>query len=328
MSAAPLALAMRAARDFRGLLQHRLIVLVVLWVVIAGVNARLSPYFLQWNTVTGVLQFSSVIGLLGLGESLVVLGGGGGIDLSVGAMLSFAAVMIGFMVRAGIPVWGAAAAGVGFSAGLGAVNGLLVTGIGIPPLVATLATLYAYSGVAVALTQGVPIAGFPAAFGILGQMDVLGIPLQVLLFLLPAYIVSHTALSYTPFGRHVYLVGDNEAAARLVGVRVGRVRLMLYTVSGLLAGVGAVIMNSWLLTARPDAGAGTELMAITIAVLGGFNIFGGEGSLTGALAATIVIVTLQNGLQLANINPVWQLGFIGILLIVSVALNQLLVYHK
>ena len=94
MSAAPLALAMRAARDFRGLLQHRLIVLGVLWVVIAGVNARLSPYFLQWNTVTGVLQFSSVIGLLGLGESLVVLGGGGGIDLSVGAMTGFTSILV------------------------------------------------------------------------------------------------------------------------------------------------------------------------------------------------------------------------------------------
>ncbi len=310
------------------LFQHRLAVLGMLWLAIAAADAELSPYFVRTDTITGILQFSSVIGLLGLGESLVILGGGGGIDLSVGATLSLVAVAIGFIMRAGATVWVAAVLGVGLAAGLGAANGVLVTMLGIPPLVATLATLYAYGGLAVALTQGVPIAGFPPAFAVLGQTTILGIPLQVLLFLLPAYVGLHFMLNYTPFGRHIYLVGDNEGAARLVGVPVERTRLVLYTVSGLLAGLGAVIMNSWLLTARPDAGAGTELMAITIAVLGGFNIFGGEGSLTGAMLATLVIVTLQNGLQLANINQIWQLGLIGTLLIVSVALNQVFVYRR
>lgn len=315
-------------RNIATIFRYRLAVLVVLWLAIAVTSAALSPYFLRADTVTGILQFSSVIGLLGLGESLIILGGGGGIDLSVGAMLSLAAVVMGFIVRAGVPVWAAAGLSVVLAAALGTLNGILVTVIGIPPLVATLATLYGYGGLAVAMTGGVPIAGFPSTFAILGQTVVGRVPLSVLLFLLPAYVCLYFVLNHTPFGCHVYLVGGNESAARLVGVQIERTRLLLYTVSGVLAGLGAVIMDSWLLTARPDAGVGTELMAITIAVLGGFDIFGGEGSLTGAMLATVVIVTLQNGLQLANINPIWQLGLIGTLLIVTVALNQIFVYHR
>lgn len=308
-------------------LHHRTGVLAVLWLLVAVICAKLSPYFMRWDTVTGILQFSCVIGLLGLGESLVILGGGGGIDLSVGAILSLVAVSIGFLVKAGLSLWQALVTGMVLGTGLGALNGVLVTFVGIPPLVASLATLYAYGGLAVAVTQGRPIVGFPGSFGALAQSTVLGVPLQVLVFLLPAYALVFLVLRYTPFGRHIYLVGNSDAVARLVGVKVGLVRGVLYALSGLLASSGAIIMDSWLLTARPDAGAGMELMAITVAVLGGFDIFGGEGSVAGTLMATLVIVTLQNGLQLANINPIWQLGVVGLLLILSVAANQLVVYR-
>jgi ribose/xylose/arabinose/galactoside ABC-type transport system permease subunit len=308
-------------------LRHRTGALTVLWVLVAAICAKLSPYFMRWDTVTGILQFSCVIGLLGLGESLVILGGGGGIDLSVGAILSLVAVGIGFLVKAGLPLWEALTMGMALGTGLGALNGVLVALVGIPPLVASLATLYAYGGLAVALTQGRPIVGFPESFGALAQSSVAGVPLQVLVFLLPAYALGFFVLRYTPFGRHIYLVGNSDIVARLVGVKVGFIRGILYAISGLLASSGAIIMDSWLLTARPDAGAGMELMAITVAVLGGFDIFGGEGSVVGTLMATIVIVTLQNGLQLANINPVWQLGIVGLLLILSVAANQLIVYR-
>lgn len=307
------------------LMRHRAVFLLFLWLIAIAVMSLLSPYFLELRTAAYLLQFVPVLGLLGAGQTLIMLAGGPGIDLSIGANLSLSGIFMAFLVTLGVNVWVAALLCLMFAGLLGLVNGFLINYIGIPALMATLATLFVYGGLALALTNGIPISGFPSSFAFLGQGQILGLPAQFVLVFIPAMILLHFVLSRTVWGKHIYATGNNEHAAHLLGLEVQRLRAALYALGGVLAGVGAVITNSWFLTARPDAGSGMELMSITIAVMGGTHIFGGEGRLPGTVLAILIVVTLQAGLQLANISGAWQLGVIGMLLIGSVVLNQVVI---
>jgi ribose/xylose/arabinose/galactoside ABC-type transport system permease subunit len=304
-------------------LRSRLGFLLAANVVAAIVMTQLSPYFLTVGNGQAMLQFGAVIALLALGQTLVIVTGGGGIDLSVGSMLSLTSVLFGLMaVDAGIPLPVAAVLAVLAGAVLGAFNGILITGVGIPPIIATLGTLYLYGSLAVVMTDGVPISGFPDGFGFLGQRTLAGIPAQILLVVAPVALLLGWMVARTALGRSIYLVGVNELAARLTGIAVDRTRIVVYALSGALAGLGAIVTTSWLMSARPDAGNGYELQAITVAVLGGTNIMGGEGTLGGALLAVLVVTMLGQGLQLANVDPTWQLGILGLLLLLAVMLNE------
>lgn len=304
------------------LMRHRAIFLLVLWAAAAVIMASLSPYFLEVRTVGYLLQFIPVLGLLGVGQTLIMLAGGPGIDLSIGANLSLSGVFMAFLVTLGANVWLAALLCIVFAALLGMLNGVVINYLGVPSLMATLATLFIYGGFAVALTNGIPVSGFPNDFAFLGQGQLLGLPAQFVLVFVPATVILHLLLTRTVWGNHVYAAGNDEKAAYLLGVKVRALRTALYTLGGVLAGLGALITNSWFLTARPDAGAGLELMAVTIAVMGGTHIFGGEGRIPGTVLAMLIVVTLQGGLQLANVSSAWQLGIIGLLLIGSIMLNH------
>jgi ribose/xylose/arabinose/galactoside ABC-type transport system permease subunit len=305
------------------LLRTRLGFLLALNVVAAVVMSQLSPYFLTLGNAQAMLQFGAVVALLALGQTLVIVSGGGGIDLSVGSTLSFVGVLFGLMFTdVGIPLWLAAVLAIGAGFALGAVNGVLVTVIGIPPIIATLGTLYLYGSLAVVITDGVPISGFPDGFGFIGQRTLAGVPTQILLVVAPIAALLIWMVARTALGRSIYLVGVNELAARLTGISVMRTRIAVYALSGALAGVGAIVTAAWLMSARPDAGSGYELQAITVAVLGGTNIFGGEGTLAGSLLAVLVVTMVGQGLQLAGVDPTWQLGILGLLLLVAVMLNE------
>lgn len=305
------------------LLRTRLGFLIAANVVAAVVMSQLSPYFVTVGNGQAMLQFGAVIALLALGQTLVIVTGGGGIDLSVGSVLSLAGVLFGLMfTKLGIPIPVAVVAAVAAAALMGAVNGVLVTVVGISPIIATLGTLYLYGSLAVVITDGVPVSGFPEWFGFIGQRTLAGIPTQILLVVAPIAVLLGWVVARTALGRSIYLVGVNELAARLSGIAVARTRIVVYSLSGALAGVGGIVTASWLLSARPDAGTGYELQAITVAVLGGTNIFGGEGTLGGALLAVLVVTMVGQGLQLANVDPTWQLGILGVLLLVAVTLNE------
>ncbi len=305
------------------LLRDRTALLLVLILVTSVVMSVISPYFLVLDNLLTMTQFGAVIGLLALGQTLVILGGGGGIDISVGATLSLCGVLMGLSVGEGVNVW--VAAGLALAAGLllGALNGFAVTVVGIPALIATLGTLYLFGSAAQVLAGGTQVGGFDqAGFSFLGTGTVLGVPAQVLFVLLPAYALAAWVMRRSLFGRRVYEVGNNGQASRLVGSSPARTRFVLYCVSGLLAGLGAVVTNSWLLVARPGAGEGFELQSITIAVLGGTYIFGGRGRVSGTLLAVLLIVILGSGLQLAGVDPSWQGGVLGIVLVLAVVLNN------
>jgi ribose/xylose/arabinose/galactoside ABC-type transport system permease subunit len=308
------------------LLGNRVYFLLVLMVIVVIIMSSISPYFFTTSNLLSMTRFGAVLALLAIGQSLVILAGGAGIDLSIGAILSLAGVLFGMMVQdAGINIWLAISLTIIVGGLLGAVNSVIVAWWGLPPLIATLGTLWAYGALALVLTNGVPISGFPETFAFISQGYILGIPTQILLVVVPAYLILQFVASRTRFGRWIYLLGVNDEAARFAGIPVTRVRFILYTLNGVLAGLSAIIMASWFMAARPDVGAGMDLQSITVAVLGGIYIFGGIGSLAGSMLAVLIVTMVATGLQLANINTVWQLAVLGFMLLGAVALNQVVV---
>jgi ribose/xylose/arabinose/galactoside ABC-type transport system permease subunit len=303
-------------------LTQRLFFLFGLLVAAILAGALLSPHFLKVSTVSYLLQYVPVLGVLGMAQTLVMLSGGPGIDLSIGATMSLVGLAIAALFGLGVPLLLACFIGLMIGAALGSVNAFLVCVLQVPSLMATLATFFAYSGLALALTGGAPIGGIPDWFGTLAQGRIFGIPAHMWLVFIPLAIVLHVMLSRTRIGSHIYAAGNDERAAFLSGVKVWRLRFALYCLSGTIAGLAAIMTLSWFQAARPDAGEGMELLSVTIAVLGGAHIFGGIGRISGTVLAVLIVTTLQVAFQLANISQAWQLAAIGLLLIGSVVADN------
>lgn len=303
-------------------LSQRLLFLFGLLLAAGLAGALLSPHFLQASTVGYLLQYVPVLGVLGMAQTLVMLSGGPGIDLSIGATMSLVGLAIAAMFGLGVPLLLACALGLGIGGLLGAVNAVLVCVLRIPSLMATLATFFTYSGLALALTGGSALGGFPDWFGVLAQGRFLGVPIHMWTVFVPLAIVLHVLLSRTRTGSHIYAAGNDERAAFLSGVKVWRLRFGLYCLSGVIAGLAAIMTLSWFQAARPDAGEGMELLSVTIAVLGGAHIFGGIGRISGTVLAVLIVTTMQVALQLANISQAWQLATIGLLLVGSVVADN------
>jgi ribose transport system permease protein len=297
--------------------------LILLWIAMLATFAVIIPSFFSWSNFSSILQFSTILALVTLGQTLVILGGGGGIDLSVGGTVSLSGLLLATLLVQGWPVPLAVAACLLLGAGLGAINGLLVTKVQIMPLIVTLGTFYAYNGLALAVTNGAPVRNVPESFSWLGRATWFNIPVHVIVLLVPITLLLTLALTQWPIGRWIYAMGRNERGTRLVGIPVDRVRFGSYVLSGVLAACAAIVATSWLLSARPNIGANLELESLAASLLGGTSIFGGTGSFIGALMGAYFFVTLQMGLQFANINAIWQTGAVGLLLILSVVLDHL-----
>lgn len=226
----------------------RRVVLAALLLLAGVVMSLLSPYFLQLDNLLSMTQFGAVVGLLALGQSMVILGGDGGIDLSVGSTMSLSGVVMGLVAQdLGVTPWLAAVVALVAGLLLGLLNGFLVTVVRIPALIATLGTLFLYSSVALVLTGGGQTGGMDRdGFRNLGNSTIAGIPTQVLVVLIPAYLIVGALLAWTRYGRTIYQAGNNEKSAALVGINVTGLRLSLYCWSGLLAALAAVVSNSWL----------------------------------------------------------------------------------
>lgn len=280
------------------------------------------PAFRNIKTTLFMLKYTGTIGLCALGQTFIMLAGGGGIDLSTGSILSLSGVLLYFFSRQ-LNVWVSAILCLVVGGILGGINGLLVTLARIPPFIATLGTMFLFSGVALGLTRGTAYAGFPQEFGVLGNGLILGyIPVQLLIFLL-IFMMLFLMQRTTRIGTYIMAVGSNEEAAYLLGLSPEKIRLILYIMNGFLSSLSGIIMVSWLLTSRPDAGLGYELRAIAAVVLGGIDLRGGAGSLAGTFLAVLFIVLVHIGLQLVNVNPVWQMGVIGCLLVIVAILKNI-----
>jgi ribose/xylose/arabinose/galactoside ABC-type transport system permease subunit len=300
-----------------------LLLLAVLWIAVILLFAALRPTMFSAATVTTVLQFSTILALVSLGQCLVILAGGAGIDLSVGGMVSLSVVLGMLAVKAGMPSALLPVACVVAGTLLGLFNGVLVTRLKILPLIATLGTLFVYSGMALALTGGGAQSGVPTWLLPWGRGMILSMPMPFVTLVMPVFVIAAVLLLYSAWGRWLFAMGFNERSARLVGIPVDRARLLVYGLSGLLAGLAGLVSLAWLGSARPNIGQNLELESLTAVMLGGVAITGGIGGVGGVIAAVILLVTLKTGLLQLNVNTVWQVGIVGALLIAVLLIERL-----
>jgi rhamnose transport system permease protein len=308
------------ALSLRRLLRHETI-LASLVVVALVVLAAQSDRFFTPDNLLNQGRLMAEVGLVALAMTFVIVTGG--IDLSVGSMLGLSAILVGVFwknVGLALPVAMFLAVGAGGLAGL--VNGVIITRFKVPPLIATLATLALYRGLAEGISQSRSVRGYPEWFYALGQGDAAGVPVQVWIMLV-AVAASAAILGLTTFGRATYAVGANETAARFSGVAVDRTRLLVYTASGLMSGLAAVIFVSRVSTTRSDMGTGLELDVITAVVLGGTSIFGGKGTIMGTVLGLALIQALRSGLSLAGVKGDGTIVVIGLVLIGAILVSNL-----
>jgi ribose/xylose/arabinose/galactoside ABC-type transport system permease subunit len=332
-------------RDWvRILLTQRIALLAVLIVIVIATffindagGYLTAPY--DFDYMSASLINAIPLAMLGLAELLVILSGRGGIDLSVGAIVSLSGMVFGFAYGEwGWPLWLAILATAGFGALLGAVNGFLVSYIGFPALIATLATFYAYKSLAIVINDQQPISTKPIQelFSLSKSVElplfgayVPDVPLGIFTFLLPTVVAVWLLLARTSYGRRLYAIGTNDVAARWAGLPVRDTRFKAYVYAGLISGLVAVVTVGQFASARPDAGVsgnGMALPAITIAVLGGVAITGGIGRVSGVVLATLLIVWLNAGILLAfvgNEGSQYQLLALGAVLVFAALLNGL-----
>ena len=287
-----------------------LFLVVIVALVILSIQAE------QFATIDNLLnqgRFLTEVSLVALIMTFVIVTGG--IDLSVGSILGLSAIVLGVAwKKLGLPLPLAilVALSVGTLAGL--FNGIIITRFKVPPLIATLATLALYRGLAEGISQARSIRGYPEWFFILGQGEFFGIPTQ--LWIVAFFtLLTGFILTYTTWGRATYAIGANETAARFSGIAVDKTKLFIYAASGFAASLAAIIFVSRVSTTRSDMGMGLELDAITAVVLGGTSIFGGKGTIVGTFFGLILIQILKNGLSLAGVKSDGTYIAIGLVLI-------------
>lgn len=323
--------------------RSRAVFTLLLWgrtlIVLGGVIAVftvLSPDYLTGTNLILMMQQASINAIMAIGVTFVILTGG--IDLSVGSVAGLVGMIAGGLLYEGLALPGGAVVffsaivviliGLLIGAGIGAVNGMLVTRFRVAPFIATLGVSYAIRGFAELRSNG---ATFPnlngsaklgnTGFGVLGSGSFLGLPVPIWLMLVTG-AVAIVVTTRTPFGRRIYAVGGNVRAAGYSGIRTGRVTFAVYVISGICAALAGLILTSQLGAAFPDTATGYELNAIAAAVLGGTSLFGGQGSVIGTILGAFVIGFLNDGLVLINVSSFWQQVVIGIVIVLAVIVDQ------
>ncbi|PZQ48579.1 MAG: ribose ABC transporter permease [Rhodovulum sulfidophilum] len=289
-------------------------------IVVSCLMGLASDNFFSLNNILNVLRQVSVVGVLAVGMTFVILTGG--IDLSVGAVMAFVGTLsAGMMVNLGLPAPLALLLGLCVGLALGLINGALVAWGRMPAIIVTLATMGMARGLGLIYSGGYPISGLPSWISWFGVGRIGIIPVPVIMMVL-IYAIAWVLLQRTAFGRHVYAIGGNETAARLSGVKTRRVQLAVYGISGLTAGLAAIILTGRLMSGQPNAGVGFELDAIAAVVLGGTAIAGGRGLILGTLIGAVLLGILNNGLNLMGINPYLQDVIKGFIILLAIYIGR------
>ena len=292
--------------------------LVVIAIAIFAVNSFASPYFLDpWSLSDLTFNFTEK-GLIALAMALLIISGE--IDLSVAAIVALASTMMGMAVQAGAGTPMLVAIGIAVGLACGAFNGLLVTRLGLPSIVVTIGTMSLFRGIAFIILGDQAYKGYPESFAFFGQGYVWWVfSFELALFLFAA-VVYWFVLHRTSFGRRVFAIGNNPVACQFSGVRVDRIKFILFCLTGLMSGIASVLITSRLGSTRPSIAQGYELEAITMVVLGGVSILGGAGSILGVVLAAFIMGLVTFGLGLLNVPGIVMSIFIGLLLIIVIAL--------
>jgi inositol transport system permease protein len=296
------------------------------------VASFLSPAFMSRINLINIVRQMSVVGLIALGVTGVIVSAG--IDLSSGSVVGLTAVVAaslaqdpefatpfypGLNVPLIVPVL--AACGVGALVGL--VNGSLVAKTRIPPFIATLGTFTAIRGLALLYTGGRPISDLTDSYNFIGQGDVFGLPVPIIILLMMA-VVTHILYAHTKFGKYIYAIGGNEQAARVSGIDASKYKMLIYVYAGFLAGLAGLVVSSRIGSGQPGLGVGYELDAIAAAVIGGSSLSaGGIGTVAGTVVGALIIGVLNNILDLMNVSAYWQQIIKGCIIVGAVILDQL-----
>ena len=299
--------------------EYVIVVAIVLESIFFAVYA---PQFLSLPNILNIALSIAITGILAVGMTAVILTGG--IDLSVGSVAALAGIVAAMVAASGAPgaVALGAAAAVGVGLAVGVFNGLMVARFRVPPFVVTLAMLTICRGLAFVITDGRSVSDLPPGFGFFGQSRLLGVPVPVWLMLF-VFAAGWFVLKRMTFGRYVYAVGGNREAAFLAGVNIKGVTLLVYVLNGLLVGLAGLVLASRLGAGVPNAGNQYELDVIAAVVVGGTSLNGGRGSVIATLWGAVFIGVLNNGLNLANIDPYTQRIALGVVILLAVLADQL-----
>jgi rhamnose transport system permease protein len=308
----------RLQTPFRRLLGSWEVLLFAVAVLIFIANSLASPYFLNsWNLSDATFNFTEKA-LIAFAMALLIIAGE--IDLSVAAIIALASTAMGYAAQYGVGAPGLVAIGISTGLACGAFNGLLVAGLKLPSIVVTIGTMSLFRGISYLVLGDQAFGKYPADFAFFGQGYVFWvISFEFVLFLVMALLFA-ILLHRTNFGRHVYVIGNNPLAARFSGIPVERVKFILFLLTGLMSGIAAVCLTSRLGSTRPSIAQGWELEVVTMVVLGGVSILGGSGTIAGVVIAAFVMGLVTFGLGLLNVPGIVMSIFIGLLLIITIAL--------
>jgi ribose/xylose/arabinose/galactoside ABC-type transport system permease subunit len=287
-----------------------------LWFVFGGlilISSISTPNFLTTTNVFNILRQSSIIGCLAVGQNLVILTGG--IDLSVGSIVALSSVLSA--IYQGFGVIPAALVGLAGGTAVGATSGLFVTKGRVPPFIATLATMGIARGIALTVTHGWVVKGVTKQFEFMGSGHLGPFPFPLIIFFALALAVV-AFLATTKEGRCIFAVGGSESATRLSGINITKTKLLAYCLSGFCAGIGGVIYTARLTVGQPTAGVGFELDSIAAVIIGGTNLFGGEGSVVGTVVGVLILQMVTNLMNLLGVSPYIQEGVKGVILLGAV----------
>ena len=276
--------------------------------------------FLTDKNITNLLRQGAMVAIIAVGQTFVIITAG--IDLSVGAVVGFASVIVAWLLVHGFSIASAVALTLLMGVAIGSFHGFGIVQLGLPPFIMTLASLTALRGIGLLMTNGSTISGLPDAFTDFSRANFVGLPLlfwMVILVAVPAYVL----LQHTRWGRYLYAIGSNAEAARLTGVNVKAIIYLAYIISATLAAFVGVLLAARIGIGNATQGEGWELQAIASSVIGGTSLFGAVGSVQGPLLGSFILTTINNGANLLNVNPFWQRIITGGLIIVIVYFDQL-----
>lgn len=290
--------------------------LVILFLILA----LWRPEFFSLANLTNVALQVAVLTIVSLGMTLVILTEG--IDLSLGAVLGLAGVVMGLVLVGGYPLTAAVAAAIAVGIAFGLANGAMIAWAGMPPFIVTLGTLGVAQSVAMVLTQGNSVTGLPAQVRWFNEGIVLGVPVP-LLATSALFLLTYLLLYHTRFGRYVFAIGGNRRALALSGVRVSVYLVAVYVFAAVMAALAAFVMTARMNAAHPTIAIGLEFDAIAAVVLGGTSFEKGRGGIVGTLAGAAAVGVLRNGLNLVGVSAEWQVAAIGLVIIAGVAFDSL-----
>lgn len=295
-------------------------ILVALIVLTAGLSIAADNFLSSYNVAVVVRQ-AAFVGLVALGQTLVLLVGG--IDLSVGAAAGLSAIVGSIaLTQWGVHPWVVIPFTMLFGLCLGFINGAFVAGLRLNPFIVTLATWEIFAGMTLVITEGYPIRPLGPAFAIFGKGEIFGVPVPVLLFFIVGAILIWM-LRQTRFGRNIFAVGGNRDAAVLAGIRVGWVEFFAFGLAGMFAALAGILYASRMDAGQPSVGEGWLMGAITAAILGGTSLRGGQGSIVGTMLGALLLAVLANGTVLMNVSGFWQRVIVGAVVLVAVLVDLL-----